>query len=34
MDEEDRGKQKLGVNVTIQADFDTYGVNEVSYLQR
>lgn len=33
MDDEDLGKRKLGINITICADFDTYGVNEVSALK-
>ena len=33
MDDEDLGKQKLGVNVTIHTDFDTFGNNEINLLQ-
>lgn len=34
MDDEDLGKQKLGVNVTIHTDFDTFGNNEINFLQQ
>ncbi|CAD8165235.1 unnamed protein product [Paramecium octaurelia] len=34
MDEDDIGRQKLGVNVTIQPEYDTFGQNEINFLQQ
>ncbi|CAD8068580.1 unnamed protein product [Paramecium sonneborni] len=34
MDEDDIGRQKLGVNVTIQTEYDTFGQNEINFLQQ
>jgi hypothetical protein len=33
LDEEDVGKQQLGVNLTVKAEFDPYGHTEIGALQ-
>lgn len=33
MDEDDVGKQRIGVNLTIAAEFDSFAVTETTFLQ-